>query len=223
MSSYLRLECKQKFRHWNAFWTRIFLHFRSYSSGIETTNTFIRFRSSLENHTRFQTKQKQKGKNAKLCGGTNPYGLQREVPHPPPPPPPPVQLCYKNNNNNGPIWLFCRLLQQIARMEMVWNLKKLGQLFQVTQYHAFKCQQQKNTLVFSFVRYRLPNSTEAFQIYTGKDTKACFKRRATAVLSWLDCSSTVARLQHDTSTTWFQKSNLIQSNRTTGSPHNLFV
>ena len=34
------------------------------------------------------------------------------------PPPPPVQLCYKNNNN-GPIWLFCRLLQQIARMEMV--------------------------------------------------------------------------------------------------------
>ena len=136
--------------------------------------------------------------------------------------PPPVQLCYKNNNN-GPIWLFCRLLQQIARMEMVWNLKKLGQLFQVTQYHAFKCQQQKNTLVFSFVRYRLPNSTEAFQIYTGKDTKACFKRRATAVLSWLDCSSTVARLKHDTSTTWFQKSNLIQSNRTTGSPHNLFV
>ena len=40
--------------------------------------------------------------------------------HPPPlpPPPPPVQLCYKNHNN-GPIWLFCRLLQQIARMEMV--------------------------------------------------------------------------------------------------------
>ena len=44
--------------------------------------------------------------------------------------------------------------------------------------------------------------------------KASFKRRATAVLSWLDCSSTVARLKHDTSTTWFQKSNLIQSNRT---------
>ena len=31
---------------------------------------------------------------------------------------------------------------------------------------------------------------------------ACFKRRATAVLSWLDCSST-----------WFQTWNLIQSNR----------
>ena len=33
--------------------------------------------------------------------------------------------------------------------------------------------------------------------------KVCFKRRATAVLSWLDSSST-----------WFQTSNLIQSNRT---------
>ena len=44
--------------------------------------------------------------------------------------------------------------------------------------------------------------------------KACFKRRATALISWLDCRSTVARLQHDTSTTWFQTSNLIQSNRT---------
>ena len=30
-----------------------------------------------------------------------------------------------------------------------------------------------------------------------KATKACFKRRATAVLSWLDCSSTAARHQHD--------------------------
>ena len=37
-----------------------------------------------------------------------------------------------------------------------------------------------------------------------KATKACFKRRATAVLSWLDC--TVARLQHDTSMIWFQTS-----------------
>ena len=28
-------------------------------------------------------------------------------------------------------------------------------------------------------------------------TQACFKRRATAVLSWLDCNSTAARHQHD--------------------------
>ena len=34
---------------------RIFL-FLSYSVGIETINTFIHSRSSLKNHTRFQTK-----------------------------------------------------------------------------------------------------------------------------------------------------------------------
>ena len=28
-------------------------------------------------------------------------------------------------------------------------------------------------------------------------SKACFKRRATAVLSWVDCSSTAARHKHD--------------------------
>ena len=28
-------------------------------------------------------------------------------------------------------------------------------------------------------------------------SKACFKRRATAVPSWLDCSSTAARHLHD--------------------------
>ena len=39
----------------NPFQIRIFL-FLSYSFGIETTNTFINSRSSLENHTRFQTK-----------------------------------------------------------------------------------------------------------------------------------------------------------------------
>ena len=42
------------------------------------------------------------------------------------------------------------------------------------------------------------------------ESKACFKRRATAVLSWLDC---VARLQHDIGTTYFLTLNLIQSNR----------
>ena len=35
--------------------------------------------------------------------------------------------------------------------------------------------------------------------------KACFKRRATALLSWLDCSSTAS--WHCTSTTWFQMLN----------------
>ena len=43
----------------NAFRIRIFL-FRSYLFGIETTTTFIRSRSFLKNHTRFQTKKGQK-------------------------------------------------------------------------------------------------------------------------------------------------------------------
>ena len=54
MLSLLRLERKQKSSS-NAFRIRIFL-FLSYSFGIETINTFIHSRSSLENHTRFQTK-----------------------------------------------------------------------------------------------------------------------------------------------------------------------
>ena len=39
----------------NAFRIRIFL-FRSYSFGVETITSFIRSRSSLENHTRIRTK-----------------------------------------------------------------------------------------------------------------------------------------------------------------------
>ena len=54
MSSLLKLERKQS-NSSNAFRIHIFL-FRSYSFGIETITTFIRSRSSLENHTRFQTK-----------------------------------------------------------------------------------------------------------------------------------------------------------------------
>ena len=51
----LRLEQQRKKVCWNTFRIRIFL-FLSYSLGTETINTFIRSRSSLENHTRFQTK-----------------------------------------------------------------------------------------------------------------------------------------------------------------------
>ena len=54
MLSLLRLERKQK-NSSSLFQIRIFL-LLSYSFGIETINTFIYSRSSLENHTRFQTK-----------------------------------------------------------------------------------------------------------------------------------------------------------------------
>ena len=54
MLASLRLEYKQN-KSSNLFRTCIFL-FLSYSFGIETINTFIHSRSSLENHTRFKTK-----------------------------------------------------------------------------------------------------------------------------------------------------------------------
>ena len=38
---------------------------------------------------------------------------------------------------------------------------------------------------------------ECRQLSLCRRPKACFKRRATAVLSWSDCSSTAARQQHD--------------------------
>ena len=41
------------------------------------------------------------------------------------------------------------------------------------------------------------------------EAEACFKRRATAVLSWLDFSTTLTRLYHDL----VQRSNLTQSNK----------
>ena len=50
MSSLLRLEQQQK------RFLKIHFLFLSYSLGIETINTFTHSRSSLENHTRFQTK-----------------------------------------------------------------------------------------------------------------------------------------------------------------------
>ena len=54
MLQLLRLERRQK-NFSNPFGIRIFLFF-TYSFGIETINTVIRPRSSLKNHTRFQTK-----------------------------------------------------------------------------------------------------------------------------------------------------------------------
>ena len=54
MSSFLRLERKQK-NYSNPFRIRIFLRL-SFTFGIETINMFIHSRSSLENHTRSQTK-----------------------------------------------------------------------------------------------------------------------------------------------------------------------
>ena len=72
------------------FRIRIFLFF-SYSFGIKTINTFIHYRNSLENHTRFQTKMGKvytrfQTKTAQtpyplaLVGGTYSYALYKRVP-----------------------------------------------------------------------------------------------------------------------------------------------
>ena len=61
----------------NPFRIRIF-HFLSYSFGIKTINTFIHSRSSLENHTRFQTKMF----NVYTRGGNNYMAYIREYPLP---------------------------------------------------------------------------------------------------------------------------------------------
>ena len=95
MLASLRLEHKQN-KSSNLFRTCIFL-FLSYSFGIETINTFIHSRSSLENHTRFktkigevytpfQTKTAQKPYPMGRWGGTYLYSLYKGVSTPPPPP-----------------------------------------------------------------------------------------------------------------------------------------
>ena len=88
---YLGLEQQQqkRFLNWNPFGIRMFV-FLSYSFGIETINTSIQTRRSLENHTRFQIKIEpipvftpKRLQNHALWGGTYIYGLYKRV-YPPP-------------------------------------------------------------------------------------------------------------------------------------------
>ena len=82
----LRLE-REQINSSNSFQICIFL-FLSYLLGIETINTFIHFRSSLENHTRFQTQmgkvymvfRPKQRENPTRWGGPHLYSLYEEVP-----------------------------------------------------------------------------------------------------------------------------------------------
>ena len=78
MSWWLRLDRKQNISL-NAFWIRIFLS-RSYSFGIEMINTFIHSRSSLENHTRFQSKMGKVYTRFQTKRDPKPYPLGRHIP-----------------------------------------------------------------------------------------------------------------------------------------------
>ena len=75
MSWFIRSEHKPKI-YSNAFRIRIFL-FRSFSFRIDTINTLIRSRSSLENHTRFQRKIYTCFRTEKVH---KPYPLGRHIP-----------------------------------------------------------------------------------------------------------------------------------------------
>ena len=92
MSSLLRLEQQQK-----GFLNRIFL-FLFYTFGIETINTFIHSRSSLENHVRPQTKMGKVYTCFQRKTAQKPYRLGRYIPIwpfkgvPPFPPPPPLRI-----------------------------------------------------------------------------------------------------------------------------------
>ena len=73
----LKLERKQN-NSSNAFRIRIFL-FPSHSFGIETITTFIRSRSSLENHTQFQTKMGKVYTCFQTKKAQKPYPLERHI------------------------------------------------------------------------------------------------------------------------------------------------
>ena len=64
----------------NAFRIRIFLFSPSYWFGIEAINTFIHSRSSLENHTQFQTKMVKICTRFQTKKAPNPYPLGRHIP-----------------------------------------------------------------------------------------------------------------------------------------------
>ena len=111
MSWLLRLEHKPKI-YSNAFRIRIFL-FRSFSFRIDTINTLIRSRCSLENHTQFHRKIYTRLRTEKVH---KPYPLGRHIPiwlfHPPPPGGVPSKI------------LFCALFICLLRSPQLGTLLK---------------------------------------------------------------------------------------------------
>ena len=75
---FLTLERKQK-NYSNSFRIPIFL-FLSYSFGVETIKYVPRLRSSLENHTRFQTKMGEVYTRFQSKTAQEPYPMGRNMP-----------------------------------------------------------------------------------------------------------------------------------------------
>ena len=131
MSSILGLERKQK-NYSNPFRILTFL-FLSYSFGIETINTFIDSRSSLKNHTRFQTKmgkvwpvfRPQRRKTPTRWGGTCLYSLYKGVP------PPGNSLDYLRR--------YCTSVNCIPRPTTIHSLSCKGYIERSILCHAKPC------------------------------------------------------------------------------------
>ena len=76
-----KLERKQKILQIH-FELAYFSFFLTYSFGIETIKTLIHARSSLENHTRFQTKMGKAYTRFQTKTTQKPYPIGRHIPHP---------------------------------------------------------------------------------------------------------------------------------------------
>ena len=101
LSSLLRLEQQQKRFLKIHVEIAYFSFFLSYSFGIETINTFVHSRSSLVNHTLFQTKMNKVCNRFQTKTAQKPYPLGRHIliwhisigEYPPPPP---REACFKS-------------------------------------------------------------------------------------------------------------------------------
>ena len=96
-----------------------YFSFSTDSFGVEKSNTFIRSRGSLENHTRFKTimvkiyirfQTKTAQKNHTLWGGTYLYSLYGGVP-----PPPPGADCRLNTLAFSNSYTLCNLAVLLVR------------------------------------------------------------------------------------------------------------
>ena len=109
--------------------------FLSYSFGIETINTSIQTRRSLENHTRFQIKigpipvfTPKRLQNHTLWGGTYIYGLYKRV-YPPPYPAGQKWACLQAGNKLSEQEFPCHALRSLNAIRVIPSLAQLIRMY----------------------------------------------------------------------------------------------
>ena len=98
-----------------------------------------------------------------------------------------THLIYFFHNSTGAFCIRLRALSNDFNTELAWNNNILFNKLCWKKLYDFTPHLDKAAILL--LKFTRPKKRKG---------KACFKRRATAVLSWLDCSS---GLQHDISTT----------------------